>query len=69
MFLDFLTQWGLPVALGFVLGVFLVVALIFAGLFIAGSVYALAVGVKRAVKELAYRVKSRCRKSARVKKR
>jgi hypothetical protein len=67
VFLDFLTQWGLPVALGFVLGVLLVVALAFAGLFIAGSVYALAVGVKRAVKELACRIRPRRRKSARVK--
>jgi hypothetical protein len=57
--LELLPFWGLPIILGFALGVLLAVALIFAGLFIAGSVYALAIGVKRAVKEL--------RKSARVK--
>lgn len=59
MSLELLPFWGLPIILGFALGVLLAVALIFAGLFIAGSVYALAIGVKRAVKEL--------RKSARVK--
>lgn len=67
MFFDFLTQWGLPVALSFVLGVFLVVALFFAGLFIVGSIYALALGVKRGVKGLASRLRSARRKSARVK--
>jgi hypothetical protein len=65
VFLDFLTQWGLPVALGFVLGILLVVALFFAGLFIVGSIYALALGVKK----LVGRLRSALRGSTRVKKR
>ena len=67
MSLELLSSWGPSVILGLALGILLAVALTFAGLFVAGSVYALAVGVKRAVKGLAYRIRPRRRKSARVK--
>jgi hypothetical protein len=53
------------VALGFALGVLLVVALFFAGLFIVGSIYALALGVKK----LVGRLRSALRGSTRIKKR
>jgi len=67
--LELLPLWGMPMVLGIALGVLLVVALIFAGLLVAGSAYVLADAVRRGVRELAYKIRSRRRASTRAEKR